>query len=68
MKKLLKILGCARSRSKKLAAANEEKETEIGEDRNNKKLENSFNSENQNENNRKTIEIKMIHLQLKIYQ
>ena len=52
MKKLLKILGCSRSRSKKLASANEEKETEIGEDGGGKKLENSFNSENQNENNR----------------
>ena len=50
MKKLLKLLGCSRSRSKKLSSANEEKTTEIPQDTHNKKIENSFNSENENEN------------------
>ena len=53
MKKLLKILGCSRSRSKKLSSVNEEKTTEVPQDTHNKKIDNSFNSENENENNNK---------------
>ena len=53
MKKLLKFLGCSRSRSKKLSSVNEEKTTEVPQDTHNKKIDNSFNSENENENNNK---------------
>ena len=51
MKKILKFLGCSRSRSKKLSSTNEEKTTEIPPDTHNKKIEKSFNSENESENN-----------------